>query len=368
MDFKDQIKQLAARIGKVKDQILTEEATKNAFIMPFIQALGYDVFDPTEVVPELDCDLVKKKGEKIDYAIRKDGETIMLIECKHWQQDLNLHETQLQKYFIASKAKFGVLTNGVEYRFYSDLSKPNLMDTAPFLVVNMEQLRENQIEELKKFHKSYFDLDTIISTASELKYMSELKTIIKEEFANPSPEMVKLLTKRVYDGVVTQKVSEQFTELVKRSLANHINDAIAERLNVAISSTETAKSEQPTEENATTEETAESPKIVTMEEELEGFFIVKSILRNYLASDRVCYKDTQSYFNITIDNNVRKSVCHLYFNNPANKRIGIIMPDKSEIKHQIATLDEIYQFETELKEAVARFVVNEEKSAIEVGE
>ena len=117
MDFKDSIKQLSERISKVKERIATEEATKNALIMPFIQMLGYDVFNPLEVVPEMDCDLVKKKGEKIDYAIMKDGEPIMLFECKHWQQDLDLHSTQLQKYFVASKAKFGVLTNGIVYRF-----------------------------------------------------------------------------------------------------------------------------------------------------------------------------------------------------------------------------------------------------------
>ena len=94
MDFKDYCKQLADRVSNLKEQILTEEATKNAFIMPFIQMLGYDVFNPMEVVPEMDCDLIKKKGEKIDYAIMKDGEPIMLIECKHWKQDLNLHDNK----------------------------------------------------------------------------------------------------------------------------------------------------------------------------------------------------------------------------------------------------------------------------------
>ena len=118
MDFKDYIKELSNRVAKLKDQIATEEATKNAFIMPFIQMLGYDVFNPLEVVPELDCDLIKKKGEKIDYAIMKEDDPIMLFECKHWKQDLDLHSTQLQKYFVASKAKFGVLTNGIIYRFY----------------------------------------------------------------------------------------------------------------------------------------------------------------------------------------------------------------------------------------------------------
>ena len=95
MDFKDSIKDLSGRIGKLKEQIATEEATKNAFIMPFIQMLGYDVFNPLEVVPEFTCDIGMKKGEKIDYAILSDGKPVILIECKHWKQDLNLHDIQL---------------------------------------------------------------------------------------------------------------------------------------------------------------------------------------------------------------------------------------------------------------------------------
>lgn len=159
MDFKDQLKQFSERVMMLKENILTEEATKNAFIMPFIQLLGYDVFNPLEVIPEMDCDLVKKKGEKLDYAIMREGEAILLIECKHWQQNLELHETQLQKYYVASKAKFGLLTNGIIYRFYTDLEKENIMDEVPFLEINLESIREAQIEELKKFHKSYFDID-----------------------------------------------------------------------------------------------------------------------------------------------------------------------------------------------------------------
>ena len=173
MDFKDAIKQLADRVGKLKDNIQTEEATKNAFIMPFINALGYDVFNPLEVLPEMTCDIGTKKGEKIDYAIMKDDQPILLIECKHWKQDLNLHDNQLLRYFNVSKAKFGLLTNGIIYRFYTDLKEPNIMDDKPFLEVDITDLRDNQIEELKKFHKSYFDVDNILNSASELKYMKE---------------------------------------------------------------------------------------------------------------------------------------------------------------------------------------------------
>ena len=143
MDFKDSIKQISERIETLKANLPTEEATKTALIMPFINALGYDVFNPLEVLPEMCCDIGTKKGEKIDYAIMKDGEPIILIECKHWEQDLNLHDNQLLRYFNVSKAKFGVLTNGITYRFYTDLSEPNIMDEKPFLEINMLDLKRD---------------------------------------------------------------------------------------------------------------------------------------------------------------------------------------------------------------------------------
>lgn len=354
MDFKDYCKQLAGRISNLKGQIFTEEATKNAFIMPFIQMLGYDVFNPIEVIPEMDCDLVKKKGEKIDYAIMKDGEPIMLFECKHWQQDLNLHDNQLKKYFVASKARFGVLTNGIVYRFYTDLMKPNIMDDAPFLEIDMENLKESHIEELKKFHKSYFDVDNILSTASELKYMSELKSLIKSEFANPSPELVRLFTKRVYDGVVNQKALNQFTDLVKRSLANHINDVMSERLNAAIKTTE----EQPTsdvEQGGEVAEITSKSEIVTTEEELECFYIVKSLLRHIIPAERITYRDALSYFAIFCDDNNRKPICRFYFNNPNNKKIRI-WNGNDFTKHDIQVIDDIYQFHEELETAIKLYL------------
>src|ERR1700741_2550924 len=144
MDFKDQIKMLGDRVIKLKDQIQTEEATKNAFIMPFLQALGYDVFNPMEVVPEFISDIGLKKGEKIDYAIMKDGSPCILVECKHVTQNLNIHDGQLLRYFHVSKAKFGLLTNGVIYRFYTDLVEPNKMDEKPFLEFNVTEIKDNQ--------------------------------------------------------------------------------------------------------------------------------------------------------------------------------------------------------------------------------
>ena len=362
MDFKDSIFQLAERVSALKESIQTEEATKNAFIMPFIQLLGYDVFNPLEVVPEMDCDITKKKGEKIDYAIVKDGVPIMLIECKHWKQDLNLHDNQLKRYYVSSKAKFGLLTNGIVYRFYTDLIKENIMDDVPFLEFNLEKIRETQIEEVKKFCKANFDLDNILSSANDLKYMSEVKKVIRSEFTEPSPELVKMLTKRVYEGMVTQKVLDQFTDIVQRALKSHINDVLSEKLGIAIKATEAAgapvqTSSAPTgqqQEPASEEEKVS--KINTTIEELEGYYIVKSIVCKVISTERVTYRDSQSYFAIFADDNNRKPICRLHFNNSNNKRIGFVDENRNEQLESIDKLDDIYKFKKQLIEAAKRYV------------
>jgi predicted type IV restriction endonuclease len=122
MDFIDRIRELASRAPKQLPHIQTEEATKNALVMPFIGALGYNVFDPTEVTPELTADVGIKKGEKVDYAILQDGQPIMLFECKwHGAELKDGHASQLYRYFSVTHARFGVLTNGIIYRFFTDL-------------------------------------------------------------------------------------------------------------------------------------------------------------------------------------------------------------------------------------------------------
>lgn len=348
MDLKDQLKQIAERVIKLKDQILTEEATKNAFIMPFLQALGYDVFNPLEVVPEFVADLGIKKGEKIDYAIFKDGNPTILIECKHWNQNLNLHDGQLLRYFHVSKAKFGILTNGINFRFYSDLVEPNKMDEKPFLDINITELKDNQIEELKKFHKAHFDAESIVNTASELKYMNELKGLIHNELINPSDDFVRYFAKQVYPSVVTAKVLEQFSGLTKRAIQQHINDLINDRLKSALSK------EEEIATDTVIEDQVEESKIVTTEEELEGFMIVKTILRQIVPVDRISYRDAQSYFAILLDDNNRKSICRLYLN--GNKKyIATFDDQKKEIKNEIITLDDIFNFSDDLKKTVEIF-------------
>jgi Uncharacterized conserved protein len=159
--MKEAVKNLAERIEKTIDRIQTEEATKTAYIMPFIQMLGYDIFNPLEVVPEFTADIGIKKGEKVDYAIFRDDEPAILIECKDCRNLLNIdNESQLFRYFHTTKAKFGILTNGVSYKFFTDLEEPNKMDAKPFMEINILEYDKINYNELVKFAKSNFDSET----------------------------------------------------------------------------------------------------------------------------------------------------------------------------------------------------------------
>lgn len=368
MDFKDQVVRLSDNIKKQKDKIATEEATKNAFIMPMIAALGYDVFNPFEVVPEMDCDLIKKKGEKIDYAIMKDENPILLIECKHCKQDLNLHDTQLQKYFVASKARFGVLTNGIEYRFYTDLEKINIMDEKPFLIVNMLDLSDADIEQLKKFHKSYYNKEDVLSTANELKYTTEIKSILNNEFASPTAEFVRFFARQAYtSGQITSKVIDMFTPLVKKSITSVINDIISDRLNTAIKNSEqTSDSLQTidnTSINTSTEDTEEKlpdgvvymdkeSGVVTTQEELDAYNIVRSILRKSVDVSRITYKDYKSYFVVNIDNSQWFWICRVSIG-ARKKQIGIPVDQYKSCEWiQIDNMDDIFKYADRLEEAL----------------
>jgi len=352
MDFKDQIKQLGERVIRLKDQIQTEEATKNAFIMPFIQTLGYDVFNPIEVVPEYTADIGIKKGEKVDYAILKDGQPIILIECKWWGENLDVHNSQLFRYFHTTKSKFGLLTNGIVFRFYTDLIEPNKMDEKPFLELDITNLKEQLVFELKKFHKSYFDLNSIVNSASELKYSNEIKSILSKELNEPTSNFVKFFVSQVYSGKATEKVMSQFTEIVKRSLNQFISDSISDRLKSALEKENLQETEQlKLAENQTKEEES---KIVTTEQEIEAFMVVKSILRKAVDIKRISYRDGQVYFSILLDDNNRKPICRLYLN--GNKKYFVTLDEnKKELKKEISTLDDIYLYSDELMQIVSNY-------------
>ncbi|MBL7972621.1 MAG: type I restriction enzyme HsdR N-terminal domain-containing protein [Prolixibacteraceae bacterium] len=349
MEFKDLVKQLGEKVSKLKDQIKTEEATKSAFIMPFIQILGYDLFNPMEVVPEFITDYGAKNIEKVDYAIFKDNEPILIIECKHHIENLDKHYTQAHKYFHLTKSRFAILTNGIQYNFYTDLDLANKMDEKPFLSFDITNIKDQKIKELAKFHKRGFDISSILTTASELKYANAIKAVFSDELANPSPEFTKFFASRVYEGRLTEKVMIQFSEIFKKTIDQTFNDIVSDRLMNAINQTKSAPVEVTPETQPINE--ADDSRIATTEEELNGYYIVKSIIRPNVNCSRVFYRDSINYLSIILDDNNKKPICRLWLNGIKKKYIGILDRDKKETKYEITTLDDIYNYSDQLLEA-----------------
>lgn len=360
MDIKENLKVLSEKVIRIKANITTEEATKNALVMPFIQILGYDIFDPLEVIPEFTADISTKNNEKVDYCIQKDNEPIIIIECKHWKQNLDLHNTQLERYFSFTKAKFGLLTNGFLYRFFTDLEENNKMDTNPFFEFDLANLKDQTINELKKFHKSSFDINKIFDHAGELKYFNEIKAQFEMELKEPSTDFVRSFASKIYNGRLTEKIMEQFKELVVKAINQKINDTINERLHTALEK-EASKNEIEYIEKSPDKKVIykdDEKGIITTEEEINGFNIVVDILKDIVADDRIVYRDTKSYLGILLDDNNRKPICRLRFNSE-NKYIGILNENKDEQKFPLEKIEHIYRFDDEIIEAVKNYLNDE---------
>jgi hypothetical protein len=347
VEFIEKLSALSSKIKQQSSAIETEEATKNAFVMPFINnVLGYDVFDPTEVIPEFVCDIGTKKGEKIDYAILKNGEIQILIECKKIGEALSInHASQLFRYFHVTNARISILTNGQVYKFFTDLDAPNKMDEKPFLEIDLLDIDETVIAELKKITKSAFDIESIISAAGELKYVSMIKKILHTQMSSPEEDFVKFFASRVYDGILTQKVRDNFTILTKKAASQYINAQINERLKTAMSGGQIQVNDLPEseEEKDSDKNLKDESDVVTTIDELEGFHIIKAIARTVIDSHRITHRDTKSYFGVLIDDNNRKPLCRLHFNR-SQKYLGLFDLEKNETRHPVQSVDDIYSF------------------------
>ena len=358
MDLADRLREMSGRIKQRIDNVKTEEATKNALVMPFINhVLGYNVFDPAEVVPEFIADVGTKKGEKVDYAIFQDGDPIMLFECKHYGVDLGkVPASQLYRYFSVTKSRFGVLTDGVIYRFYSDIDEQNKMDARPFLEINMLDVEAIDVDELKRFTKTSFDVEQILSTAKDLKYTREILRLLTTEWTDPSEAFVRHFAAQIYDGVKTKAVIEQFTRATKKALHQFVAKRISDRLKSALASTD---HEEPattgtagTDEEAA--ETRDETGIVTTEEEWQAYYAVTAILSPEVDPKRIMIRDGKSLCAILLDNTNRQPICRLYFNK-AQKKIGLLNEQKIEERVAIESISDIFAHADQIKATVRRY-------------
>lgn len=318
--------------------------------MPFFQSLGYDIFNPLEFVPEFTADVGIKKGEKVDYAIIIDGQPQILIECKSINQELTKHDSQLFRYFGTTTSKFGLLTNGREYKFFTDLDEPNKMDTTPFLTVDITDIKDNQFNEIIKFHKENFDIDNIVSSASELKYLNNLKGFLSENINQPSDSFLRYLVSEIYDGVKTQTVLDNFKPIISKGFNQFINDRVNEKLSAALNTNvEVKEAELPTESKVAIEEVEN--EIVTTPQELEVYTVVKMLLKDTIDPTRVIYRDNKSYFNVLVDNNIKKWILR-FRTNSKKSTIEIRNQGVFEIKSPL----DISSYQKEIIEALSPFL------------
>ncbi|MBT2693833.1 type I restriction endonuclease [Bacillus sp. ISL-55] len=352
-NFMEQIKTLSNRVAKLQSTIVTEEATKTSIIMPFFQILGYDIFNPEEFTPEFVADVGIKKGEKVDYAIMNEGSPVILIEAKSINEKLQKHDSQLFRYFGTTSAKFAILTNGITYRFYTDLEEQNKMDTSPFFEFNILELKDSALVELAKFKKNSFNLESIFTTASELKYLNKLKSYLNEQVETPTEEFVRFMISQIYEGVKTKNTLEKFEPIIKKAFKQFINELVNDKLNAALKTTNT--DEEAQKEAAATSETIlvkDEPQIATTEEEIEGFAIIKILIKDTLAEERISYRDNLSYFNILLDNSIRKWICRLGFNS-SNKYIQFNDDERTTIN--IDKVSDITKYKDKLLEVSNKF-------------
>ena len=309
MGFKEELQKLSVQIAERKEYVTNEEMAKQSLIIPFLQVLGFDVFNPLEIRPEYDSDFGKKKGEKVDYAIYKDGKPIMFIEAKPVSGILDNHDAQLSRYFNATPdVKIGIITNGIDYKFFTDLNCSNIMDDVPFLRVCITDLSDLEIETLSKFKKDCFATQDALAIAEELIYTSNLNHKLEELFKNPPDEFIRYLIKDFSDTRITASVIEKFRPIVKKSISQALLNMVSQGLSSQeVINIDTSINSPIIEdvivdidrENATRKKT----EVITTEDEIKAFELIKNILADAGKNASLLqYKDTTSYFSIYIKN------------------------------------------------------------------
>lgn len=358
----EKLKQIANIFKEAKDNIQTEEATKNALIMPFISALGFNPFNPLEVVPEIVADIGDKKGEKVDYALKSGDKTLMLVECKKCTVPLSdKNISQVFRYFGALRVKMDVrvaiLTNGLEYRFFSDLDSVNVLDHVPFFSFDILDFDEQKVQDLQRFSKNQFDVDSIVAKAEELKRRAVVENVLDKYMTNPSESLVRcVLSDIAFEGTKTKDVLASYAVVIKDAFSQVLKNKIESVLKTALRQDVSVSQEN---EDKAEPSTGTKGEIETTVTEIEGYAIVKSIAREVISPARIFFKDTKQYSYITLDDETyrQKPIIRFYFNNPLKLRIGIYTDIVSKEMQRIPLdeLNDLYKYADQIKKTIIAY-------------
>lgn len=362
MDFQEEILALSRKSKNFGEKLLTEEATKNTLVLPFIKMLGYDPFDPTEVVPEYTAAIGEYKDARVDYAVIKDNSPIIIFECKAYGTELDAKKcNQLMLYFHGTDAKVAILTDGNRYLFYSDLEEPNKMDSKPYMEFILEKPDSALIPELKKLVKGTFNIEDAMTSASVLKYTREFKRVMNEQLNQPDDDFLRFFLKRCYDGQITANVRERFAPVLKDALNLFIKDRVNDRLQSAMESEQvtnnSSKDASEVDQQQATTESVSSDGIETTDDEKQAFFIIKSILMGMVEPEKVVMRDYKGFCDINYIK-TKMHIIRLYFNNPEDYKIGIFNEAKEQDIHSIDKLDDIYKNAEQIRNIVKYYIDN----------
>lgn len=347
MSIEQAITSLAARVRELKPIIETEEATKTAFIIPFISnVLGYDVTDPREVIPEYTADIGVKKGEKVDFAVKSGADFHFLIECKKIGDPLSLdHANQLVRYFNVTDTEFAILTNGEVYKFYAQLDAANRMDEKPFMTLDLGNIDARQFPHLEMCTRKHFNPEALAANAEELKYIAELKKLISTQLQNPDAELVKMLAATVTTKRMTAPNLEYFTRMVTTASSQFLKDEVNRRLRSAqdydgpTSTPNRALVTADEDPNPAVDESL--PDIITTEEELQGHSIIRAICCSEVPVQDITMRDAKSYCAILYKDNNRKPITRFFFDRKV-PRIAIFDAEGEQEYFDLEAIEDIY--------------------------
>ncbi|MFJ7976500.1 type I restriction endonuclease [Peribacillus sp. NPDC096379] len=232
MNLKETLEMLNKVVNDNKELINNEESTKQFLILPFLRGLGYDTYSPQEVTPEFTADF-HKKNEKVDYAISINGEPKIFVEAKSMNNKINKSAPQLSRYFSTfPSVRLGILTNGIEYHFFTDLNNANIMDSKPFFIFNLTNYIEEDFDHLVKFSKNLYDYESIKNLAESLMYTQSFKSVIKEIFESPNDDFIKFVIKERFKFKVTQQFINTARPLVQKCIQESLAEIISEKFDV----------------------------------------------------------------------------------------------------------------------------------------
>lgn len=318
----------ALTIGEQKCS--NEAQTRSYLIEPFLEILGYNRLK--DLVTEHCADFGDRDINRVDYAICINSkQPVMVIECKRFGKKLNDKDAgQLNNYFVnTSSAKVGILTNGIEYRFYASEKKDSILNKSPFYVFNLNNYDDSDYEMLSKFHRSAIEIKELIDEANETHFLSKFDEALFKELMAPSDDFIKAISSRM--GIIRANDS------VKTKIKDLINSF---SLKSAL-------------DKLTIEETKKGGNngIVTTEDELKYYHIIKTILLHHkkISSDRLSYKDQKNSFIIVVDGNIRKNVCTLIFN---GKRKKMVIGAK---EFELDNIDNVLALKRDLTESALQY-------------